>query len=69
MIKKYTSLLLKGVIVCIVLCFLLIWGGFSTGNTNKEEVIYVLLIVGFCLLGGAYINEKMSATNLPPIPS
>ncbi len=67
MVKKYTTLMIKGSLVCIVSCFFLIWRITFTGDASTEWMVYVLLLIGFCLYGVAYIKEKMSRTIIPPL--
>jgi uncharacterized membrane protein YgdD (TMEM256/DUF423 family) len=67
--NKYTTMMLTGATVCMILCFSLLWRITSTGNTDVEWMAYAFLILGFILFGGAYVKEKMSASILPPISS
>ncbi|MBN2335527.1 hypothetical protein JXL21_08190 [Candidatus Bathyarchaeota archaeon] len=67
MVKKYTSLMLTGAAVCIAVCVFLIWIVASTGDASMEWIICLFLLLGFGFFGGAYLNEKMSKTLLPPM--
>jgi len=65
--KKYTALMLKGAAMCVAACVFLVWRITSTGDASTEWIVWVLLLLSFDLFGGAYINEKMSRTLLPPM--
>jgi hypothetical protein len=65
--KKYTNLMLAGSAVCVAVCIFLLWGMTSIKDTSMEWVLIAFMLLGFCFFGGAYINEKMSRTTLPPM--
>ena len=65
--KKYTSLMWAGAAVCVAVCIFLVWRITSTKNSSLEWILIVFLLLGFGFFGGAYINEKMSRTSLPPM--
>jgi hypothetical protein len=65
--KKYTNLMLAGAVVCVAVCIFLIWMITSTKDTSTEWMVLVFVLLGVGFFGGAYINEKMSRTLLPPM--
>ena len=65
--KTTATLMLTGAAVCVAACVFLVWRITSTGDASTEWMVWVLLLLGFGLFGGAYINEKMSRTLLPPM--
>lgn len=65
--KKYTNLMLAGAAVNVAVRIFLIWGITSTGDLSTEWMVPVFVFLGAGFFGGAYINEKMSRTRLPPM--
>lgn len=67
MVKKYTNLMLAGALVSVAACVFLIWRITSTRDVSTEWMVLVFVLLGTCVFGGAYINEKISRTLLPPM--
>ncbi len=46
-----------GAVMCALICVAIIYEITTTGNTSDEWIIWVCVIIGFCLFGFGFVYE------------
>lgn len=51
------KLMYIGAVLCALICVAIVYKIATTGNTSDEWVVWVMVVVGFCLFGFGFVYE------------
>jgi NADH:ubiquinone oxidoreductase subunit 6 (subunit J) len=54
------KLMYVGAILCALICVAMVYKIATTGDTSDEWVVWVTVVVGFCLFGFGFVYEGRS---------
>ena len=50
-------LMYLGAVMCALICVAIVYEITTTGNTSDEWIVWVCVIIGFCLFGFGFVYE------------
>lgn len=54
------KLMYVGAILCALICVAMVYKIATTGDTSDEWIVWVTVVVGFCLFGFGFVYEGRS---------